>query len=168
MQQLYSWLSLATVGCSSKNPASQTDETTAAGQQPTGSPAQTEQGKAGADTQAAAQTQAGFDKIIYFDYDSYELSPEGTQTLAGLVDFLKANPTLKVEVAGHCDERGTTEYNMALGDRRAKAARDYCVAQGIDAQRLTAVSYGEEKPAVTGSTEEAWAKNRRAEFLFSK
>jgi len=85
-----------------------------------------------------------------------------------LVGLLKANPGLKVQVAGNCDERGTTEYNLALGDRRAKVARDYCVDKGIDAQRVSTVSYGEEKPVDPAGTEEAWAKNRRDDFLFGK
>lgn len=164
--------SLAGTGCAPKSPAGQTTETTAAGQPAAGSAAQSAPGQEGApaSSQAASQAQgaAGFDKVVYFDYDSSDLSPESTRMLDTLVGLLKANPGLKVQVAGNCDERGTTEYNLALGDRRAKVARDYCVDKGIDAQRVSTVSYGEEKPVDPAGTEEAWAKNRRDDFLFGK
>jgi peptidoglycan-associated lipoprotein len=75
---------------------------------------------------------------------------------------------IKVKIEGNCDERGTTEYNLALGDRRAKAAMDYLTAQGVDAARLTTISYGKEKPVDAGHNEEAWAKNRRDEFILTK
>jgi peptidoglycan-associated lipoprotein len=161
-------------GCAPKNPAPQTTETSAAGQQPAAgatAPATAAPGQEGAQAQAAppaAQAAASFDKKIYFDYDKFDLSPESIQVLDNLVEFLKGNPELKVQVAGNCDERGTTEYNLALGDKRAKAAKDYCVAKGVEAKRLTTVSYGEEKPLDPGNTEEAWAKNRRDDFSFSK
>jgi len=96
------------------------------------------------------------------------ISAEAIGALNELAAFLKANAGLKVSVEGHCDERGTNEYNLALGERRAKAAYDYLAAQGIDASRLSTVSYGEEKPADPGQNEEAWAKNRRDEFVLSK
>jgi peptidoglycan-associated lipoprotein len=110
----------------------------------------------------------GFDKKIFFDFDKFDLNPESTETLNGLVEFLKANMDIKVKIEGNCDERGTTEYNLALGDRRAKAAMDYLTAQGIDAVRLSTISYGKEKPADSGRNEEAWAKNRRDEFVLTK
>ena len=75
---------------------------------------------------------------------------------------------MNLVIEGHCDERGTNEYNMALGDRRARSARDFLVNLGVDASRISTVSYGEEKPADPGKTEEAWAKNRRAQFVFSR
>lgn len=75
---------------------------------------------------------------------------------------------MNLVIEGHCDERGTNEYNMALGDRRARSARDFLVNLGVDASRISTVSYGEEKPASLGKTEEAWAKNRRAQFVFSR
>jgi len=115
-----------------------------------------------------ATTVSGFDKKIYFDFDKFELSPESLETLNGLATMLKSNPEIKVQIEGHCDERGTTEYNLALGERRAKAALDYLASQGIDAARLSTVSYGKEKPADPGHNEEAWSKNRRDEFMFSK
>ncbi len=95
-------------------------------------------------------------------------TPESTEALNELAALLKANIAIKVKIEGNCDERGTTEYNLALGDRRAKAALDYLSAQGIDAARLTTISYGKEKPADPGNNEEAWAKNRRDEFILTK
>ncbi len=106
-------------------------------------------------------------EYIYFDFDRYTLSAEATAVLNRKVAFLKAHADLAVEVQGHCDERGTAEYNMALGDRRAKAARDYLVTMGIAASRLTSISYGEERPIDTAGSEDAWAKNRRAQFMVS-
>jgi peptidoglycan-associated lipoprotein len=76
--------------------------------------------------------------------------------------FLNANPALTVTIEGHCDERGTREYNLALGERRATAARDFLLAQGVDSARIRTISYGKERPAMAGSTESAWSKNRRA------
>ncbi len=129
-------------------------------------------GKTGAATAAAAAATAakdgGFDKKVFYDFDSFEITGDSAKALDDLAAFLKANPGLKVQISGHCDERGTSEYNMALGDRRAKAAKEYCVNKGIDAKRISTISYGEEKPADPGHTEEAWTKNRRAEFSFSK
>lgn len=99
---------------------------------------------------------------VYFDYDSSALSDEGKATLAAQAAFLKANPSVRITVEGHCDERGTREYNLALGERRASAARDYLVAQGIDNARIKIISYGKERPAFIGSNPYAYSKNRRA------
>jgi len=101
---------------------------------------------------------------IYFAYDSSALQPDAQATLRQNYEFLEANPGLVVLIEGHCDERGTQEYNLALGERRALAAREYLVRLGADPRRLTTVSYGEERPAEMGSNEQAWAKNRRSEF----
>jgi peptidoglycan-associated lipoprotein len=120
---------------------------------------------------ATAQTPivvTGFDKKIFFDFDKFDLNPESTEILNELAAFLKANIAIKVKIEGNCDERGTTEYNLALGDRRAKSAMDFLSAQGIDAARLTTISYGKEKPADPGHNEEAWTKNRRDEFILTK
>ena len=99
---------------------------------------------------------------VYFDYDSSALSDEGKATLAAQAAFLKANPSVRITVEGHCDERGTREYNLALGERRASAARDYLVAQVIDNARIKIISYGKERPAFIGSNPYAYSKNRRA------
>lgn len=102
---------------------------------------------------------------IYFEFDSAALSPVAQGTLSGKADFLRDNPGMQVIIEGHCDERGTPEYNLALGDRRAESAKNFLINLGIDPARFTTVSYGEESPVDTGHGEEAWAKNRRAKFL---
>ena len=99
---------------------------------------------------------------VFFAFDSAELSTESKDTLDRQAAFLNVNPTLMVVVEGHADERGTREYNLALGDRRAVSVRDYLLAKGLNAARIRTVSYGKERPAVAGSTEDSWAKNRRA------
>ena len=114
-----------------------------------------------------AEVKAFENEVIYFDFDRYTLTPDAAATLDRKALFLKANPDLAVEVQGHCDERGTAEYNMALGDRRAEAAADYLVTMGIARERLTTVSYGEERPIDPASNEEAWAKNRRGQVVIS-
>jgi len=99
---------------------------------------------------------------VFFDYDSSALSDDAKATLSAQAAFLSANPAVKITVEGHCDERGTREYNLALGDRRATAARDYLVAQGVDAARIRTISYGKERPSFIGSNPYAYSKNRRA------
>ena len=120
-----------------------------------------------ADTAATAKAKAESElaevgNTVYFDFDSSALSSASEAILSRQAAFLKANPSLTVVIEGHADERGTREYNLALGDRRASAARDYLLAQGINAARVRTVSYGKERPAVVGSNKTAWAKNRRA------
>ena len=112
--------------------------------------------------QQAEAALANVGNTVFFSYDSSELSSVGQGILARQAAFLKANPALTVTIEGHADERGTREYNLALGERRASASRDYLIAQGINAARVRTVSYGKERPAVAGSTKVAWAKNRRA------
>ncbi len=102
---------------------------------------------------------------IYFDFDSYALSPASRNTLKSSADWLKKNSSVRIQIEGHCDERGTTEYNLALGERRANAASDYLKSLGIDKSRISIISYGEERPVDTGHDEASWAKNRRAEFV---
>ena len=99
---------------------------------------------------------------VYFGYDQSTLTAEAQATLDRQAAFLKANPTIRIVIQGHCDERGTREYNLALGDRRASASRDYLVAKGVNASRLTTISYGKERPAVGGSNDTSYALNRRA------
>jgi peptidoglycan-associated lipoprotein len=98
---------------------------------------------------------------VFFGYDEYSLTPEAQHTLQLQVEWLKKYQNFKVQVAGHCDERGTREYNLALGDRRATAIKNYMVSLGLDAGRITTISYGKERPAVLGSNPSAWAQNRR-------
>ena len=103
-------------------------------------------------------------EIVYFDFDSAELSPSARTTLDQVVRIMSANPTESLEIGGHADERGTRSYNLALGARRAASVADYLLAQGINELRLRQISYGKEKPLLSGSNEEAWQKNRRAEL----
>jgi len=104
---------------------------------------------------------------VFFGFDKYDLTPEAQATLERQAAWLKQHPQVTVTVEGHCDERGTREYNLALGERRATAAKNYLVALGIDANRINTISYGKERPAVSGSNEEAWAQNRRAVTVVS-
>jgi peptidoglycan-associated lipoprotein len=98
---------------------------------------------------------------VYFATDKSDISPEARQILQRQADWLKKYPNVTVTVEGHCDERGTREYNLALGERRAAAAKNVLVALGIPANRVSTISYGKERPAVVGSNEQAWAQNRR-------
>ena len=104
---------------------------------------------------------------VNFDFDSAELTVSARSTLNRQSAFLSLNPDLMIVIEGHADERGTREYNLALGDRRATAVRDYLVAKGINSARVRTVSYGKERPAVAGSDEAAWAKNRRAATILN-
>lgn len=104
------------------------------------------------------------DEMIFFDYDSSALTPVAREILKYKASYMKANPSIRTQIAGHCDERGTAEYNMALGDRRANAAKKYMVDLGISQDRMSTTSYGKEQPMDLGHNEAAWAKNRRAKF----
>ena len=99
---------------------------------------------------------------VFFAFDRSDISPEARETLSRQADWLRRYPNVTVTIEGHCDERGTREYNLALGERRAQAAKNVLVASGISASRISTISYGKERPAVVGSTEEAYAQNRRA------
>lgn len=105
---------------------------------------------------------------IYFDYDKAELKPEAQSSLQQKAMFLESNSSYALTIEGNCDERGTNEYNLALGERRADAAKKFLGSIGISADRITTISYGEEKPVDTGHNEEAWSKNRRDEFKLGK
>ena len=102
--------------------------------------------------------------LTYFDFDSAGLSAETTMVLDSAVDKFAKNPSVRVVISGHADERGTREYNLALGHRRASTVADYLVARGIDGLRVKKVSYGKERPLTKDSNEEAWSKNRRVEI----
>ena len=107
------------------------------------------------------RAQAGSDTVL-FGYDSYELDAEAKAVLTRHASWLKQNPAVRVTLEGHCDERGTREYNLALGDRRANSAKNFLATQGIEIGRIATISYGKERPAVDGSDEAAMASNRRA------
>lgn len=104
-------------------------------------------------------------KEIYFDFDRYDLRSDARETLKANAGWLKTNLSAIVQIEGHCDERGTTEYNLALGAKRAQAAKDYLVALGVAAERLSTISYGKELPACTEHTEACWQRNRRDRFV---
>jgi peptidoglycan-associated lipoprotein len=113
------------------------------------------------------QAVAGLERV-YFAYNQFLLEDQARATLEQNAAYLRKNPGVKAVIEGHCDERGSDEYNLALGERRAMAARNYLVSLGIAAERLAIISYGEEQPLVAGGGEEAWAKNRRAEFKVAR
>lgn len=116
---------------------------------------------------AIAAARATLSQAVYFDYDESEITPQAQQTLRAKVEILRANSSLNVRIEGHADERGSTEYNLALGTRRAEAVRQFFTSFGLDASRFAITSYGEERPAARGSTEQAWSQNRRAEFVIT-
>jgi peptidoglycan-associated lipoprotein len=105
---------------------------------------------------------------ILFEFDSASLSVEAQEILRAKAAWLRENSRARVVIEGHCDERGTNEYNLALGDRRAFSSKSFLVDLGISEDRLTTISYGEEQPVDTSPTEEAWAKNRRAHFVIKE
>ncbi len=109
--------------------------------------------------------QAGELKTVNFDFDKFALTAEAKTILQKNADWLKKNSKVKVQVEGHCDNRGTIEYNIALGEKRASTVKKYLVALGVKLDRLNTISYGEERPLDTADTEEAWAKSRRANFV---
>ncbi|MEK9832859.1 MAG: peptidoglycan-associated lipoprotein Pal [Rhodospirillaceae bacterium] len=104
---------------------------------------------------------------VFFDFDKSNLSPDARTAVERWAAWLKTYPANKVVIQGHADERGTREYNLALGERRADSARDYLVSLGIDSNRVSIVSFGKERPAVVGSNERAWAQNRRAVIVIN-
>jgi peptidoglycan-associated lipoprotein len=114
---------------------------------------------------AATEEKASIFQDIRFDFDKSFIREDAKPTLAKIADYMKKNAGAKLSIEGYCDERGTAEYNMALGDRRANSAKKYLVSLGVPAGALSTISFGKEKPLDPGHTEEAWAKNRRAHFV---
>lgn len=158
----------STTGCKRKKGNIDTNMTTTGAN--TGSATGSGQPDLGADQLAATEwiTLPGA-QTIYFDYDSSALRADAREGLKVNASAINATPAEKlVRLAGHCDERGTEEYNLALGERRAQAARDYLIQLGVPGSRLITVSYGEEMPAALGHNEEAWAQNRRVETQLAR
>ena len=119
------------------------------------------------DTQGnGASAPANAARLIYFDFDSSEIKPEFVSVIAAHAHTLSRNASVRVRLEGHTDERGSPEYNIGLGERRAQAVRRALMLQGVTDAQVATVSYGEERPAVPGQSEEAWAKNRRVEFVY--
>jgi peptidoglycan-associated lipoprotein len=133
-----------------------TAESTAAGQ------SSLDQLRAGESSATSASSPL---KDVYFSFDRYDLELDARSALKANADWLKANPAARIEIEGHCDERGTNEYNLALGAKRAQAAKDYLVTLGISTERLSTISYGEEIPACKDADESCWRQNRRARFV---
>lgn len=148
---------LVAVGCASKKPGNNPDSLTANGGNNSGLSLELK-GDSDSGTAGGLQT-------VYFGFDSSTLDSSSQATLKANAEFLKANATVDVQIEGHADERGGIQYNLALGERRAKAVREYLVALGVAAKRVAVVSYGKEKPVAFGHDEAAWAKNRRANFV---
>lgn len=120
-----------------------------------------EEARLRAETARAQETLA---RLIYFDFDSFEIRADSRQQLDGKIPLLRTSPDVRLRIAGHTDERGSVEYNLALGMRRAQSAKDYLVGFGLSPDRFETISFGEERPQETGQDEEAFARNRRAEF----
>jgi peptidoglycan-associated lipoprotein len=131
---------------------------------PPPSPAQPAEDPSAAAARATAAALAELAQPIHFDFDKSDIRPEDRPTLDRKAAILRANSGVRIRIAGHCDERGSDEYNLALGNRRALAAKQYLVNQGIAADRIETISFGEEQPVDPGHNEAAWAKNRRDEF----
>ncbi|MGD0884228.1 MAG: peptidoglycan-associated lipoprotein Pal [Thermodesulfovibrionales bacterium] len=111
---------------------------------------------------------SGMFEDIHFDFDKYDIRDDVKPILKSVSDYLIKNAGQRLLIEGHCDERGTAEYNLGLGDRRAKAAKDYLISLGVPSSRLDTISYGKEKPLCDEHTEDCWAKNRRAHFVIMK
>jgi peptidoglycan-associated lipoprotein len=154
-------VSLAAAGCSSKKKPGQggSDEAGIGGAFGDGA-----EGPGGRSARGLEEARRLGMRTVYFDYDAADLRDDAKEDLRNNYEILREHPSVKVEIQGNCDERGSNEYNFALGERRAKAARDYLVRLGVSEGRLSTVSFGEENPAVTGHSESAWAKNRRSDF----
>ena len=155
---------LTVSACSSDDEASMDDLATTGAESTTGGPLSDVYGDAQGQG-AAPGTQADFvvnvGERVFFGYDQYDLSQEARDILGRQATWLNQYANLRITVEGHADERGTREYNLALGERRANSVKNYLVALGVDASRVTTVSYGKERPAVPGSSDTSWAQNRR-------
>ena len=147
------------VGCSTtKEPSTGPDPDSPMGRE--GDPGLNERPRGSSTTESNVNL-----RTIYFAFDDFSLRPDAKSTLQENAGALRSNPGARVEVQGNCDERGSTEYNLALGKKRAEAAKRYLVDLGIEPSRISTTSFGEENPAVRGSSESSWAKNRRDDFV---
>ncbi len=124
--------------------------------------AEYDDGVAAAALEHAVQTIT--DGVVYFDFDKFDIRDEYRALLQEKAELMKAHPSIRVRIEGNCDSRGTQEYNLALGERRARAAYEYMVMLGVNPDQLELISYGEDRPAVEGTGQEVWAKNRRDDF----
>lgn len=157
---------LALVGCSSKKK----EEAEKTGDAPMTTTTETDTGSESAMSLSGDSDNktAGSLTSVYFDFDSSTLRADTKAALDSNSSYLTSNSTVEVQIEGHCDERGGVEYNLALGERRAKAVMEYLTAMGIPSSRITTISYGKEKPIAMGHDEESWSQNRRANFVITK
>ncbi len=155
---------VALSGCSKKDVVSDEPVITPSGDT-SGSLGDTSAASGSAGTSGASDAVSSDMATIYFGYDSFSLSSEARSSLKDNAAWLKSNGTATIQIEGHCDERGTTEYNLALGEKRANAVRDYMVKLGVASSRISVISYGEERPSDPGHDESAWSRNRRASFV---
>lgn len=160
MAVLVAMLAAGATGCKSKRGGSNANLTGVEGQQVG------DLGGTGMEgDRIAGAEQEGMFPAVLFDYDSAQVNPSEQSKIEQAAGYLSSNSSAQMIVAGHCDERGSNEYNLALGERRALAVRAYLISRGIDANRVQTKSLGEEQPAAMGHDESAWSQNRRAEFL---
>ncbi|HEY9382021.1 MAG TPA: OmpA family protein [Gemmatimonadales bacterium] len=160
-------LALTIAGCHKAKPEvvpepTQTTPAPAPSPAPTPPPPPAASGDAAAATTARLTAELG--NVIHFDYDQDAIKPEDRPVLDAKADIMKANPALRIRISGHADDRGSDEYNLVLGNKRALAAKRYLESKGIDGSRIDVTSFGEERPVDAGANETAWAKNRRDEF----
>jgi peptidoglycan-associated lipoprotein len=153
---------LLLTGCPKKADVSSAPEAVAPAAEPSSSAAAEAAARRAEEEQAAKD--AGGLKPVYFDYDRSVIRDDAKPVMKANVEWLKAHPAVAVRIEGNCDERGTIEYNQALGQRRAAAAKRYLVDLGIPSSRITLISYGKDKPSCTDSTEDCWQQNRRGDF----
>ena len=154
---------VAATGCSKKQVQTTPDRDRMDPVAATDSPTDDTMDDSGTVTREEAMAMIG--DMIFFDFDKSDLRPEARTTLQQKSEILRQYPDIRVRIEGHADERGTVEYNLALGERRADSARTYLIDLGIDPDRLTTISYGEERPLAEGQNETAWQQNRRDEFI---
>lgn len=171
---LVSLILVATVSCSKKNVTTQDGSVTAANEDSYATSGQdktwVEEEKvnstaSGSQSESSNRTGIVLQQNVYFEFDKATLTPDARESLIQNGEWLRTNQDVKIVIEGHCDERGTNEYNLALGDRRAETVKIFLTDLGVHASRLTTISYGEEQPANPNHTESAWAQNRRAHFL---
>ncbi len=153
---------LALTGCSKKKPEAAVPQVTSTEGAGTAESLETE------DTGIMEGRTSGPMVPVYFEFDSSNVVGEQVQRIETNADFIKKNPNLRIRIEGNCDPRGTQEYNLALGERRAQSAKAYLANLGVDAEQLTTVSFGEEKLLLFGQDEISWAQNRRADFVIVK
>jgi peptidoglycan-associated lipoprotein len=165
--------SAAVAGCSSHKPRPQPQNTSATGSESadqsstSGAGNSNALGSAGAGDESAGPTGEQLkNRVIYFEFDSSDIKSEYNEMISAHGRYLASNPTKHVRIEGNTDERGSREYNIGLGERRAQAVRRALMLQGANESQITTVSYGEERPAVTGHTDDAWARNRRANIVY--